>query len=66
MNRFVEPQEVASVMLSLCSSEASAMTGQAINVTGGFHHDVSPSFDRRPCAFRSPKEVDNKDRACTS
>jgi 2-hydroxycyclohexanecarboxyl-CoA dehydrogenase len=36
MNRFVEPQEVASVMLFLCSSEASAMTGQAINVTGGF------------------------------
>jgi 2-hydroxycyclohexanecarboxyl-CoA dehydrogenase len=35
MNRFVEPQEVASVMLFLCSSEASAMTGQAINVTGG-------------------------------
>jgi NAD(P)-dependent dehydrogenase (short-subunit alcohol dehydrogenase family) len=36
MKRFVEPQEVASVMLFLCSSEASAMTGQAINVTGGF------------------------------
>jgi 2-hydroxycyclohexanecarboxyl-CoA dehydrogenase len=35
MNRFVEPQEVASVMLFLCSPEASAMTGQAINVTGG-------------------------------
>jgi 2-hydroxycyclohexanecarboxyl-CoA dehydrogenase len=36
MNRFVEPEEVAAVMLFLCSSEASAMTGQAINVTGGF------------------------------
>jgi len=36
MNRFVEPQEVASVMLFLCSFESSAMTGQAINVTGGF------------------------------
>jgi NAD(P)-dependent dehydrogenase (short-subunit alcohol dehydrogenase family) len=36
MNRFVEPQEVAAVMLFLCSSDASAMTGQAINVTGGF------------------------------
>jgi 2-hydroxycyclohexanecarboxyl-CoA dehydrogenase len=36
MNRFVEPQEVASVMLFLCSADASAMTGQAINVTGGF------------------------------
>ena len=36
MNRFIEPAEVASVMMFLCSSEASAMTGQAINVTGGF------------------------------
>jgi 2-hydroxycyclohexanecarboxyl-CoA dehydrogenase len=36
MNRFVEPREVASVMLFLCSHEASAMTGQALNVTGGF------------------------------
>ena len=36
MNRFVEPQEVASVMLFLCSADASAMTGQANNVTGGF------------------------------
>lgn len=36
MNRFIEPQEVAAVMLFLCSADASAMTGQAINVTGGF------------------------------
>jgi NAD(P)-dependent dehydrogenase (short-subunit alcohol dehydrogenase family) len=36
MIRFVEPQEVAAVMLFLCSVDASAMTGQAINVTGGF------------------------------
>ena len=36
MNRFVEPQEVPSVMLFLCSADARAMTGQAINVTGGF------------------------------
>ena len=36
MNRFVEPREVAAVMLFLCSAEASAMTGQALNVTGGF------------------------------
>lgn len=36
MNRFVRPQEVAAVMLFLCSADASAMTGQAINVTGGF------------------------------
>ena len=36
MNRFVEPHEVAAAMLFLCSAEASAMTGQAINVTGGF------------------------------
>jgi 2-hydroxycyclohexanecarboxyl-CoA dehydrogenase len=35
MNRFVEPQEVAAVMLFLCGPESSAMTGQAINVTGG-------------------------------
>lgn len=36
MNRFVEPEEVSAVMLFLCSADASAMTGQAINVTGGF------------------------------
>jgi NAD(P)-dependent dehydrogenase (short-subunit alcohol dehydrogenase family) len=36
MNRFVKPQEVASVILFLCSADASAMTGQTINVTGGF------------------------------
>jgi NAD(P)-dependent dehydrogenase (short-subunit alcohol dehydrogenase family) len=36
MNRFVTPQEVANAMLFLCSNEASAMTGQALNVTGGF------------------------------
>jgi NAD(P)-dependent dehydrogenase (short-subunit alcohol dehydrogenase family) len=36
MNRFIDPEEVASVMLFLCSNEASAMTGQALNVTGGF------------------------------
>jgi NAD(P)-dependent dehydrogenase (short-subunit alcohol dehydrogenase family) len=36
MNRFIEPQEVAAVTLFLCSEDASAMTGQAINVTGGF------------------------------
>jgi NAD(P)-dependent dehydrogenase (short-subunit alcohol dehydrogenase family) len=36
MNRFVEPHEVAAVMLFLCSDASSAMTGQSINVTGGF------------------------------
>jgi NAD(P)-dependent dehydrogenase (short-subunit alcohol dehydrogenase family) len=36
MNRFIEPSEVAAVMLFLCSPDASAMTGQALNVTGGF------------------------------
>lgn len=36
MNRFVTPQEVANAMLFLCSAEASAMTGQALNITGGF------------------------------
>jgi NAD(P)-dependent dehydrogenase (short-subunit alcohol dehydrogenase family) len=36
MKRFVKPEEVAGAMLFLCSDEASAMTGQALNVTGGF------------------------------
>jgi 2-hydroxycyclohexanecarboxyl-CoA dehydrogenase len=36
MNRFVTPEEVANAMLFLCSDEASAMTGQALNITGGF------------------------------
>jgi 2-hydroxycyclohexanecarboxyl-CoA dehydrogenase len=36
MNRFVTAQEVANAMLFLCSEEASAMTGQALNVTGGY------------------------------
>ncbi len=36
MRRFIEPEEVAKTMMFLCSSEASAMTGQALNVTGGF------------------------------
>lgn len=36
MGRFVEPQEVTATMMFLASAEASAMTGQALNVTGGF------------------------------
>ena len=36
MKRFVRPEEVAGAMLFLCSDEASAMTGQALNITGGF------------------------------
>ena len=36
MRRFIAPEEVAKTMMFLCSSEASAMTGQALNVTGGF------------------------------
>lgn len=36
MKRFVTPQEVAAVMRFLCSDDASSMTGQALNVTGGF------------------------------
>ncbi|WP_158601887.1 SDR family NAD(P)-dependent oxidoreductase [Pararobbsia silviterrae] len=36
MNRFVKPDEVANAMLFLASDESSAMTGQALNVTGGF------------------------------
>jgi NAD(P)-dependent dehydrogenase (short-subunit alcohol dehydrogenase family) len=36
MKRFIRPEEVAGAMLFLCSDEASAMTGQALNITGGF------------------------------
>jgi 2-hydroxycyclohexanecarboxyl-CoA dehydrogenase len=36
MNRFIEPDEVVAVTLFLSSDDASGMTGQAINVTGGF------------------------------
>lgn len=36
MKRFVTPQEVTNVILFLSSDDSSAMTGQAINVTGGF------------------------------
>jgi 2-hydroxycyclohexanecarboxyl-CoA dehydrogenase len=36
MRRFIEPEEVVRTMMFLCSAEASAMTGQALNVTGGF------------------------------
>lgn len=35
MGRFQEPDHVARVVLFLASSDASEMTGQAINVTGG-------------------------------
>ncbi len=35
MKRFVKPNEVASVIKFLCSKESSAMTGQALNITGG-------------------------------
>src|ERR1700737_804606 len=36
MNRFIETREVAATMLFLCSADASATTGQALNVTAGF------------------------------
>ena len=36
MKRFVTPEEVTAVLMFLCSDAASAMTGQALNVTGGF------------------------------
>lgn len=36
MKRFIRPGEVAGVMKFLASDASSAMTGQAINVTGGF------------------------------
>lgn len=35
MNRFIEPREVAEVVLFLASTQSSAMTGQALNVTAG-------------------------------
>lgn len=35
MGRFQEPEHIAAVTLFLASSDASEMTGQAINVTGG-------------------------------
>jgi meso-butanediol dehydrogenase/(S,S)-butanediol dehydrogenase/diacetyl reductase len=35
MGRFQEPEHIARVVLFLASSDASEMTGQAINVTGG-------------------------------
>lgn len=36
MKRFIQPQEVARVIKFLCSDDSSAMTGQALNITGGF------------------------------
>lgn len=36
MGRFIKPAEVANTVKFLCSDESSAMTGQALNVTGGF------------------------------
>ncbi len=35
MGRFQQPQDIADVVLFLCSDAASEMTGQALNVTGG-------------------------------
>jgi NAD(P)-dependent dehydrogenase (short-subunit alcohol dehydrogenase family) len=36
MKRLIEPDEVAAVVHFLVSDDSSAMTGQALNVTGGF------------------------------
>lgn len=36
MKRFVTPKEVTAALMFLSSDAASAMTGQALNVTGGF------------------------------
>jgi NAD(P)-dependent dehydrogenase (short-subunit alcohol dehydrogenase family) len=36
MKRFVTADEVAAALMFLCSDAASGMTGQALNVTGGF------------------------------
>jgi NAD(P)-dependent dehydrogenase (short-subunit alcohol dehydrogenase family) len=33
--RFIQPQEVADVVLWLCGDESAAITGQAISVSGG-------------------------------
>ena len=35
MKRFIEPEEIADVIKFLCSDQSSAMTGQALNITGG-------------------------------
>lgn len=35
MKRFIDPEEIAEVIMFLASDKASAMTGQAINITGG-------------------------------
>lgn len=35
-NRMAQPDEIADVMLFLCSKEAGYMTGQLVNVDGGF------------------------------
>lgn len=35
MKRFIKPEEVANVIMFLCSDQSSAMTGQSLNVTGG-------------------------------
>ncbi|TWT68854.1 SDR family NAD(P)-dependent oxidoreductase [Crateriforma conspicua] len=35
MKRFIRPEEVANVVKFLCGEESSAMTGQALNITGG-------------------------------
>jgi NAD(P)-dependent dehydrogenase (short-subunit alcohol dehydrogenase family) len=34
--RMAEPKEIADVMLFLCSEGAGYMTGQMVNVDGGF------------------------------
>ena len=36
MKRFIEPEEVADIILFLASDASSAMTGQGLNATGGF------------------------------
>ena len=36
LGRFILPEEVASTVQFLASDASSAMTGQALNVTGGF------------------------------
>jgi NAD(P)-dependent dehydrogenase (short-subunit alcohol dehydrogenase family) len=35
LKRFVRPEEVAAVVTFLAGPQSSAMTGQALNVTGG-------------------------------
>ena len=38
LGRFGEPEEIASVVVFLCSEGASYLTGQTLNIDGGAWH----------------------------